>query len=275
MLTTAEFRALHRPGSPLLLPNAWDLASARWLAAGGHRAIGTTSLGIAVGAGKRDGAGEIAAESLALARAAAAHGIALSVDLEAGFSDDPDEVGRYVAELAAIGCVGVNIEDSTEHGDLIDPELAAAKVAAISAAAPGLYLNARTDGYWVASGLDAAERFDDAVARARRYLAAGASGVFVPGALETATVSALVRAIEAPLNVLVQPDVPLSRLAELGVARVSTGSLLFRTALGSITAAVEALVADGGTASGPTGTPPGASAAPSYAAIAGLPLAPR
>ncbi|MFC9561015.1 isocitrate lyase/phosphoenolpyruvate mutase family protein [Agromyces sp. NPDC056965] len=275
MLTTAEFRALHRPGSPVLLPNAWDLASARWLAAAGHRAIGTTSLGIAVGAGKRDGAGEIAAESLALARAAAAHGIALSIDLEAGFSDDPDEVGRYAGELAAIGCVGVNIEDSTEHGDLLDPELAAAKVAAISAAAPGLYLNARTDGYWVASERDAADRFDDAVARARRYLAAGASGVFVPGALETATVSDLVRAIEAPLNVLAQPDVPLSRLAELGVARVSTGSLLFRTALGSITAAVEALLADGETASGPTSTPRGAPTAPSYAAIAGLPLAPR
>ncbi|MFB6608773.1 isocitrate lyase/phosphoenolpyruvate mutase family protein [Agromyces sp. NPDC056379] len=275
MLTTTEFRALHRPGSPVLLPNAWDLASARWLAAAGHRAIGTTSLGIAVDAGKRDGAGEIAAESLALARAAAAHGIALSVDLEAGFSDDPDEVGRYVGELAAIGCVGVNIEDSTEHGDLVDPEHAAAKVAAISAAAPGLYLNARTDGYWVASERDAADRFDDAVARARRYLAAGASGVFVPGALETATVSDLVRAIEAPLNVLVQADVPLSRLAELGVARVSTGSLLFRTALGSITAAVEALVADAETSSGPPGTPPGAPTAPSYAAIAGLPLAPR
>ncbi|MBM7830813.1 2-methylisocitrate lyase-like PEP mutase family enzyme [Agromyces cerinus] len=270
MLTPAEFRALHRPGSPMLLPNAWDLASARWLAATGHRAIGTTSLGIAVGAGKRDGAGEIATETFALARAAAAHGIALSVDLEAGFSDDPDEVGRYVAELAALGCVGVNIEDSTEHGDLIDPELAAAKVAAIAAAAPGLYLNARTDGYWVASEDDAAGRFDDAVTRARRYLAAGASGVFVPGVLESATVSALVRAIEAPLNVLVQAELPLSRLAALGVARVSTGSLLFRTALGSIAAAVEALVADRETASTPTNMSPWV---PAYAAVADLPVA--
>ena len=270
MLTTAEFRALHRPGDPMLLPNAWDLASARWLAAAGHRAIGTTSLGIAVGAGKRDGAGEIAEESIALARVAAAHGIALSVDLEAGFSDDPDEVGRYVGELAAIGCVGVNIEDSTEHGDLIDPELAAAKVAAIAAAAPGLYLNARTDTYWVAGEGDAAGRFADAVSRARRYLAAGASGVFVPGVLDAATVSALVRAIAAPLNVLVQAELPLSRLADLGVARVSTGSLLFRTALGSITASVEAIVADGGTAGATTkATPP----VPSYATVAGLPLA--
>ncbi|MGW9631273.1 isocitrate lyase/PEP mutase family protein [Agromyces sp. NPDC055520] len=269
MLTPAEFHTLHRPGSPILLPNAWDPASARWLAAAGHRAIGSTSLGVAVTAGKRDGVGEIAAETFALARAAAAHGIALSVDLEAGFSDDPGEVGRYVAELAAVGCVGVNIEDSTEHGELVDPELAAAKVAAIAAAAPGLYVNARTDGYWVANEGDAAGRFDDVVARGRRYLAAGASGIFVPGALDPATIAALFRAIEAPLNVLVQAELPLSRLAELGVARVSTGSLLFRTALGSVTAAVEALGADDATANSP-GAP---LAAPSYAEVAGLPLA--
>lgn len=270
MLTPVEFHALHRPGAPVLLPNAWDLASARWLAASGHRAIGTTSLGVAVGAGKRDGTGEIAAESFALALAAARHGIALSVDLEAGFSDDPDEVGRFAAELAAIGCIGVNIEDSTAAGELADVELAAAKVAAIAAAAPGLYLNARTDGYWVSAGDDAAGRFDDAVTRARRYLAAGASGVFVPGMLAPATVSALASAIDAPLNVLVQPDLPISRLAALGVARVSTGSLLFRIALGSVSATLETLLADRDTSTAPAGA---LLAVPSYAAVADLPLA--
>ncbi|WP_157377032.1 isocitrate lyase/PEP mutase family protein [Agromyces sp. Root1464] len=268
MLTPAEFHALHRPGSPILLPNAWDLASARWLAAAGHRAIGTTSLGIAVGAGKCDGAGEIAAESLALALEAARHGIALSVDLEAGFSDDPDEVGRFVAELAAIGCIGVNIEDSTPAGELVDVELAAAKVAAIAAAAPRLYLNARTDGYWIDDADDADRRLDEAAARAGRYLAAGASGVFVPGVLEPATISALVGAVEAPLNVLVQPDLPISRLAELGVARASTGSLLFRTALGSISAAVEAMAGGRGGASVRPAVP---LEVPSYPDVAGLP----
>jgi 2-methylisocitrate lyase-like PEP mutase family enzyme len=273
MLTPAEFHSLHVPGAPILLPNAWDLASARWLAARSHRAIGTTSLGVAVGAGKRDGAGEIAAETFALTVDAARHGIALSADLEAGFSDDPDEVGRFVAELAAIGCVGVNIEDSTAAGELADVELAAAKIAAIAAAAPELYLNARTDRYWLAGDgrLDEdepADRFDEAVTRARRYLAAGASGVFVPGVLDPATVSALASAIEAPLNVLVQPELPLARLAELGVARVSTGSMLFRIALGSATASVEALLA--GATSAPVGARP---AVPSYAEVAALPLA--
>ncbi|KRC62369.1 hypothetical protein ASE14_00530 [Agromyces sp. Root81] len=265
MLTPREFRALHRPGAPFLLPNAWDLASARWLHAAGHRAIGTTSLGIAVVAGKRDGAGAIAAESLALARAAATHDISLTVDLEAGFSDDPDEVGRFAAELAAIGCLGVNVEDSTEDGELHDPDLATAKVAAISAAAPGLYLNARTDSFWVTGGGDAGDRFDDAVTRAERYLAAGASGIFVPGVLDPQTIAALSGAIEAPLNVLVQPELRLAELAELGVARVSTGSLLFRSALGSVSALTEALIGGGR----PSDVLP---TAPSYAAVAGLPL---
>src|SRR5918993_1823362 len=129
MLTPAEFRALHRPGTPIVLPNAWDLASARWLHAAGHAAIGTTSLGVALAAGKRDGGGETAGDTLELARRVTGAGIAVSVDLEAGFSDDPDDVGRFAERLAPLGVIGVNIEDSDASGTLVDPELAAAKVA--------------------------------------------------------------------------------------------------------------------------------------------------
>lgn len=264
MLTPNEFRALHRPGIPFLLPNAWDLASARWLHADGHRAIGTTSLGIAVAAGKRDGAGDIAAASIVLAERAAEHGIALSIDLEAGCSDDPDEVGRLAAELALIGCLGVNIEDSDAAGRLVDPEFAAAKVAAIAAAAPALYLNARTDPFWVAAGGETDDRRAEAVARARDYLAAGATGVFVPGVLTATTIRSLSAEIPAPLNALVQPDLALPQLAQLGVARVSTGSLLFRTALGAATGAFASLSGS---------TEDGTSHVPSYAEIASLPLA--
>ncbi|WP_022893385.1 isocitrate lyase/PEP mutase family protein [Agromyces subbeticus] len=264
MLTPNEFRALHRPGTPFVLPNAWDLASARWLHAAGHRAIGTTSLGIAVAAGKGDGAGDIAAASLVLAERAAEHGIALSVDLEAGCSDDPDEVGRLAAELAMIGCVGVNIEDSDTAGRLVDPELASAKVAAIAAAAPALYLNARADPFWVEAGGDTDDRRSDAVARARSYLAAGATGVFVPGVLAESMISSLAAEIPAPLNVLVQPGLALPRLAQLRVARVSTGSLLFRTALGAATTALASLTGS---------AEDGSSHVPSYAELAGLPLA--
>ncbi len=261
MLTPAEFRALHRPGTPIVLPNAWDLASARWLHAAGHPVLGTTSLGVAVAAGKRDGGGETADDTLELAARIAGAGIAVTVDLEAGFSDDPHEVGRYAAQLARLGVVGVNIEDSDASGRLIDVEHAAEKVAAIVASAPGLYLNARTDPFWIEGDADEAGRHAEAVSRARRYLAAGATGVFVPGALSPVDVAALVRDIPAPLNVLAQSGITVPELAGLGVARVSTGSLLFRLALGAITEAVQR-IADG------TFVP--AAGTPSYGRVAAL-----
>lgn len=253
MLTTTDFRDLHRPGSPLILPNAWDLASARWLHASGHPVVGTTSLGVAFTAGLRDGAGEIPEETMRLVRRIAGAGIAVTADIESGFSPDPDEVAGYVAELAELGAVGVNIEDSAAAGRLVDPELAAAKIAAIATAAPNLYLNARTDAFWIGGDTDTASRHADAVARAHRYLRAGATGVFVPGVLTRDTVSRLAEAIAAPLNVLVQPSIPVAELARLGVARVSSGSLLFRAALGAL-ADTAASMSEGGLRQ-PAGTP--------------------
>lgn len=237
MLTPAGFRDLHRPGEPFVLPNAWDLASARWLHADGHPVVGTTSLGVAFAAGRPDGTGETAAETLDLARRISGAGIAVTVDVEAGFADDPDEVGRYAATLAGLGVVGVNLEDSDVAGRLVDPEVAARKIAAVAAAAPALYLNARTDPFWIDGDGDIGDRTREALERAHRYLAAGASGVFVPGAIPLDTVAALAREIPAPVNVLVQSGVPVRELAAAGVARISTGSLLFRVSLGAITAA--------------------------------------
>ena len=237
MLTPTEFRGLHRPGDPLVLPNAWDLASARWLRAAGHAVVGTTSLGVAYASGKPDGAGATAAETHGLAARLTASGITVTVDLEAGFSDDPDEVGRYAARLAGLGVVGVNVEDSDAHGRLVDPESAAAKVRAIATAAPELYVNARTDPFWIGGDADVTNRTRDAIDRAHRYLAAGASGVFVPGSMPLDVVARLARDIPAPLNVLVQPGMSVRDLAGAGVARISTGSLLFRVALGAMAAA--------------------------------------
>lgn len=262
MLTPSEFTAMHRPGEPFVLPNAWDLASARWLHAAGNPVLGTTSLGVAVAAGLPDGAGLTAAETLGLAERLTAASIPVTVDLEAGFSDDPDEVGAFAARLARLGVVGVNIEDSDPAGRLVDPDRAAAKIAAITAAAPGLYLNARTDPFWIGGDADAAERHAEAVARARRYLDAGASGIFVPGTIELDAIAALTADIPAPVNVLVQPGVTLRELADAGVARISTGSLLLRVALGAIDAAVHE-IRDGAFAPDPW--------TPDYETVAGLP----
>ncbi|MEV0729539.1 isocitrate lyase/phosphoenolpyruvate mutase family protein [Polymorphospora sp. NPDC050346] len=224
-----NFHELHRPGAPLLLPNAWDVASAKLFAAAGHAAVGTTSLGVAAAAGRPDGVGASRAETLALARLLAELPCPVTVDVEAGFSDDPAEVAGVAATLAGYGVAGINLEDAGGP-----PSLQVAKIVAIKAAAPGLFVNARTDTYWLGRG-----SYDETVWRLEAYVAAGADGVFVPGLRTPDTIRALVAAVDAPLNVLIAPDGPtVTELAGLGVARISCGSLLYRAAL---TAAVGVL----------------------------------
>jgi len=251
IVRAAAFHALHRPGRPLLLPNAWDHASAAALAAAGHPAIGTTSLGVAAAAGQPDGTGATRAENLALARRLRDLPVLLTVDIEGGFSDDPAAVADYVAELAELGAVGVNLEDGRPDGTLAPPELAAAKIAAVKAAAPGIFVNARTDAWW----LGVPGPLDEARRRARTYREAGADGFFVPGAPDD-TVGLLATEAGRPLNVLHRPGGPgPAELGRLGVARISTGSLLFRAALGAALELADAVRA---------GRDAGLSAAPSY-----------
>jgi 2-methylisocitrate lyase-like PEP mutase family enzyme len=231
------FTALHhRPGTPLLLPNAWDHASAAALAAEGFEAIGTTSLGVAAAAGLRDGEGAAREETLVVARRLGRGGPLLSVDAEGGFSDDPSEVAAFAAQLAQAGAVGINLEDGRADGTLTPVAVHAAKVAAVKAAVPHLFVNARTDTHWLwPAGPDETE------ARLAAYRQAGADGVFVPGLSDPDRIAALVRAVGLPLNILYAPDGPsVAELAALGVARVSLGSLLFRRALGAaVSAAVD------------------------------------
>ncbi|MEU9048822.1 isocitrate lyase/phosphoenolpyruvate mutase family protein [Streptomyces sp. NPDC048384] len=234
------FAELHHGDRPLLLPNAWDHASARALADQGFRAIGTTSLGVAAAAGLPDGASETRDETLRLALALGSDPYLLSVDAEDGYSEDPDEVGEFARHLTAVGAVGINLEDR-----LGSTALHAAKIAAVKSAAPGLFVNARTDTYWLADGEGTIDRLD-------AYQQAGADCVFVPGLGEPNEIAALVRHVDVPLNILYAPTGPtLPHLADLGVRRVSLGSLLYRRALGAALEAVEAIRegrAPGGTA---------------------------
>ncbi|HEX6682194.1 MAG TPA: isocitrate lyase/phosphoenolpyruvate mutase family protein [Candidatus Limnocylindrales bacterium] len=215
-----SFADLHRPGDPFLLPNAWDFASGAILARQGFRAIATTSLGVAIAAGLPDGQGVAREETARVASRLRRLPVYLTVDLEQGFSDDPESVAEFVAGL---GVEGVNLEDGLD-----DPDLLCRKIRAVKRAAPAVFVNARTDTYWLGrpSLVDTRRRLD-------AYVEAGADGVFVPGLQDPATIESLVG--ERPLNILLARDgLSLRQLAELGVARVSTGSLLFRMALGTL-----------------------------------------
>lgn len=233
---TAEFRALHRPGEPFVLPNAWDLASAAALAAAGFRAIGTTSLGVAAAAGKPDAAGAARAETVRLARGMARLDALVTVDVEGGFGEGPAGVGALAAELAAAGAVGINPEDGRGAG-LADPAEQYALIRAVKEAALALFVNARIDAYRLPGTGHAGQTLDRALA----YRDAGADGLFVPGLPDEAAVAALA-----------------------GAARVSSGSLPFRAALGAAVRAARAIAEDRPAPDGPP---------PSYAeaqALAGL-----
>jgi 2-methylisocitrate lyase-like PEP mutase family enzyme len=215
-----SFQDLHHQGVPFVLPNAWDVPSALAYLADGFTAIGTTSFGVASSAGHRDGGRAIACANIALAAALVPLGCYVSVDVEDGYSDDPEVVADYVA---AMSIAGINIEDSTDE-KLIDPALAAAKVAAIKQRSPEVFINARVDTYWLHQNADTATTIE----RALRYVEAGADGVFVPAAEDRAELAELTRNIPRPLNTLPVPGLTLTDRGELGVARVSTGSAPYR-----------------------------------------------
>ncbi|CCH34663.1 isocitrate lyase/phosphoenolpyruvate mutase family protein [Actinosynnema sp. NPDC047251] len=238
-LAEGTFHRLHHGPEPLVLPNAWDFASAAALVQAGFTAIGTTSLGVASAAGIPDAAGVAREETLALARKLVRLPVPVTVDVEAGFGD----VRGLAAELADLGVAGVNIEDGRGDG-LADPVEQAELVRAFKETAPHLFVNARVDTHWL--HVDQGST----VERALRYVEAGADGIFVPGLVDPAEITAVVAAVPVPLNVLAQRDI--RELAELGVRRVSTGSLLFRAALHATVATAQA-VRDGA----PVGEVPG------------------
>ena len=227
-----SFHDLHVQPEPLLLPNAWDAGSAIAFAAAGFPAVGTTSFGVNASTGRPDAGGASRDATVALVHRLRSLPVYLTADIEDGYSDDPAEVAALVAGL---GVAGVNLEDSAD-GRLVDPAIPAAKIRAIKAAAPDVFVNARVDSYWFHED----DTVEAVTARALTYAEAGADGFFVPGAADPATLEALAAAVPLPLNVLVVPGLSLGRLRDLGVRRVSTGSLPYRVA---IDAAVDAAVA--------------------------------
>jgi 2-methylisocitrate lyase-like PEP mutase family enzyme len=218
-----SFRDLHYADEPLLLPNAWDVSSALAFYDAGYRAIGTTSFGVAASAGHPDGGRSSKEPTSRLLRQLRTLPAYVSVDVEDGYHDDADVVAGYISDLDV---AGVNIEDSTDE-KLINPRVHAAKVAAIKQRSPDVFVNARVDTYWLDQDADVSATLK----RAEAYVEAGADGIFIPGASDPSDLRQLTANIPVPVNVLVVPQLTLAQLADLGVRRVSTGSLPYRAAI--------------------------------------------
>ncbi|MFE9879191.1 isocitrate lyase/phosphoenolpyruvate mutase family protein [Streptomyces sp. NPDC005784] len=247
--TARAFRALHVPGRPLVLPNAWDAASARIVEEAGAAAVATTSAGLAWALGAADGDRLDREVALAaVARIAAAVGVPVSADIESGYAPNAQGVGDTVRAVLAAGAVGVNIEDALYGegaGPLRPVDEQAERIAAVRAAADAadvpLFVNARIDTF-----LRGAGGMEETLERAAAFLAAGADGVFVPGTVDPATVKALVEGIDGPLNILVGPGAPsVGELAALGVARISAGSSIAVAAYALVRRAARELLGTG------------------------------
>jgi 2-methylisocitrate lyase-like PEP mutase family enzyme len=237
-----EFQALHQK-PPLVLPNAWEAGSAKAIEAAGAPAIATTSAGVAWAAGVADAGGLTRSDALeALRRIVAAVSVPVTADIESGYGGSPAEVAATVAEVIAIGAVGVNLEDSADRA-LIDPavqteRIAAAREAAIAAGIE-LCINARIDTYFFGDPAETVER-------ATAYAEAGADVVFVPGLLDPVAIRELVAAISLPLNLMVGPGAPtVAELVELGVARISVGPAITARAYALAGAAAAELLTEG------------------------------
>ncbi|GAC1631891.1 MAG: isocitrate lyase/phosphoenolpyruvate mutase family protein [Candidatus Acidiferrum sp.] len=236
-----QFRKLHHGPKLLLLPNAWDVASARILEEAGHAAIATTSAGIAYSLGYADGQNISRDEMLSMvSRIARAVRVPVTADLEAGYGATPKAMAETVTAAMQAGAIGMNLEDLSgdDTQPLVDLALQVKKIQAIRETAEGLgipfVLNARTDVYLAAIGPEAT-RFDRTVERLRAYRKAGADCVFAPGVTDLETISKLVKAVDAPLNILALAGCPpIAEMERVGVARVSTGSGLMRAAMGVV-----------------------------------------
>ncbi len=247
------FRAMHYGPGLLLLPNAWDAISARIIVGAGFHAIATTSGGVAWALGYPDGEAapwdEVVAATARIARAVA---VPVTADIETGYGDTPEAVGRAIRDIIRAGAVGVNLEDGVRPRDLktADPPIrsledGARRIRAARAAADGagvpIVINARTDLYIKNIG-DDESRFDEAVARGRAYLSAGADCIYPIAVRDPEVIGRLVKAIGAPINIMVRAGFPdVAELEALGVARASTATALPLMAMGLIRQVAEQL----------------------------------
>ncbi len=239
---------MHKGSGPLLLPNAWDVATAQAVAGAGFPVIATTSLAVAASLGFPDTDTMPADVAFAaIARIARSVDLPVTADIEAGYQLP---AAKLVERLLDAGAVGCNLEDTDHHGPgvLVPVERQVARIRSVreasEAAGVPLVINARVDAFLHDSG-EPRSLLPEAVQRARAYIEAGADCVYPIFLSDPATIEAFVQAVQAPVNILLRPDGPdRQTLARLGVARISMGAGLFRASMTEIGRVLEALRAD-------------------------------
>ncbi|MFZ3368638.1 MAG: isocitrate lyase/phosphoenolpyruvate mutase family protein [Candidatus Sulfotelmatobacter sp.] len=235
------FLAMHSGGDPLLLPNVWDVASARIVEEAGFPALATTSAGVAFSLGYPDGQKIHKDRMMAtIARIALAVKVPVTADVESGYGNDPEAVARTARAVIMGGAIGLNLEDATGDRErpLLDLSVEVEKIRAVRDTADkfdvALVINARTDVYLLQVG-EPSSRYDETIRRLSAYRDAGADCVFAPGLKEVTTIKRLVADLKCPVNILAGPGSPSVReLQALGVARVSLGSGPMRATLGTL-----------------------------------------
>ncbi len=244
------FWGLHRQPAAFIIPNPWDVGTARVLAHLGFRALATTSAGFAFSVGRRDNTVSLDATLAHLRQIAEATDLPVSADLGNGFGDAPEAVAETIRLAGATGIVGGSIEDATddEARPIYDSALAVERVQAAAACARRLpfrfTLTARCENY-----LHGRHDLGDTIGRLQQYQEAGADVLYAPGLTSREDISAVVRALDKPVNVLAGlKGCPLTAadLSHLGVKRISVGSALSRTAMGAFVRAAREM-SDAGT----------------------------
>lgn len=224
-MTAAALRALHVPGSPLVLPNAWDAGTARLVVEAGFPVVATSSAAVAESLGYRDQQGAPVAEMFAAAaRIVRAVDVPVTVDAEGGYGLPAAEFAERLAETGAVGC---NLEDTDfDAGGLTPVDRQAEYLAAVRKAAPDLVINARVDVFLGVA--DQESVLDEAVERARAYAAAGADCVYPILVRSADLLRSFVDAAGVPVNAVLLPGLTVADLASAGVARISLGPGLWR-----------------------------------------------
>jgi 2-methylisocitrate lyase-like PEP mutase family enzyme len=225
------FHRLHSGSQLLVLTNVWDAISACVIVRQGAKAVATSSAAVAWSHGYRDGGGlpvRLVLDSVAaIARVVS---VPITVDIEAGYSDDPRSVGETAAALIDVGAVGVNLEDGSGPPDLLCRKVEEVRQRALQRGVP-MFINARTDVF-LRPLTPEDERLAEAIARARLYANAGADGIFVPGVTDADAIARLAREISLPLNVMARPGLPSGpELQRLGVRRLSAATWFARVSL--------------------------------------------